>query len=316
MKDEVLRILKRNEGVFVSSEIIADELSMSRTDVDNEVCRLIDDGFSITIYENQSYKLETSVDSLDREDIIKRLRSPFAVRVYDEVDSTNTVAKELIGSYGEQTNIIVAANSQTAGRGRRGRNFYSPPSTGIYLSVVLHPNIFAEQSVLVLTAAAVAACKAIERVCHKSPSIKWLNDIFYDGKKVAGILTEGVVDMITGKMSAVVVGIGINVSTTDFPSELSSTAGSLGKAPRCELIAEFANELFKYCETFLLKRHLDEYRGYCFVLGREVTVIKGEEKFIAKVINIDDMGRLIVEKDKKILLLTNEEVSIRIGANK
>lgn len=312
MKDEVLRILKRNTGVAVSFCEIADELSITSKDVVSEVRKLMNDGYEITC-ENQYCMLETKCDVLNREEIAKRLLCPFAVYVYDEVDSTNTVAKKLIDSCGDKTNIIVVANSQTAGRGRRGRSFYSPPFTGIYLSVVLHPNICAEQSVLVLTAAAVAACEAIERVCRKSPSIKWLNDIFFNEKKVAGILTEGVVDANSGRVNAVVVGIGINVNTTDFPSELSGIAGNLGGAPRCELVAEFANELFKYCQTLALKKHLDEYRKRCFVLGREVAVIKGDDKFIAKVLNIDNLGRLVVEKDGELLILTNEEVSIRTG---
>lgn len=312
MKDEVLRILKRNAGVAVSFCEIADELSITCKEVVSEVRKLMDDGYVIAC-ENQYCMLETKCDVLNREEITKRLLCPFAVYVYDEVDSTNTVAKKLIDSCGDKTNIVVVANSQTAGRGRRGRSFYSPPSTGIYLSVVLHPNICAEQSVLVLTAAAVAACEAIERVCRKSPSIKWLNDIFFNEKKVAGILTEGVVDANSGRMNAVVVGIGINVNTTDFPSELSSIAGNLGGAPRCELVAEFTNELFKYCQTFSLKKHLDEYRKRCFVLGREVAVMRGDDKFIAKVLNIDNLGRLVVEKNGELLILTNEEVSIRTG---
>ena len=205
------------------------------------------------------------------------------VRVFDTVDSTNTRAKETEDfSFG-----IICARSQTAGRGRLGRSFYSPEGTGLYMSLIL-PITPKEAFEFSLTAAAaVAGARAIERLCGISAGIKWVNDLYINDKKVAGILTEG-------QPNRGIVGIGINVSTESFPPELKQ-AGSLGKnADLSELAAAVALELFDM--VFGKSRSfMPEYRRRSILLGKEILYLKGGTEHRAKAVDIDAMGRLVVQ---------------------
>ena len=211
---------------------------------------------------------------------------------------------------------LVLASRQQAGRGRLGRRFESPAGKGVYLSLLLRPALSAADAQTVTIGAAVAVARAVKALCGLKLGIKWVNDLYYQGKKVCGILTEAGTDMESGQLEWLVVGIGLNLTTSpsDWPPELARIAGSLypgGPAPvgRAALAGAIARELLALCPAFDC---LDEYRARCFVPGHWVTVCTGAETYPARALFIDDGGRLVVERENgRQEALRHGEVSIR-----
>jgi len=234
---------------------------------------------------------------------------------YETVGSTNTELMAL-ARQGAAEGTVVLARQQTAGRGRLGRRFESPAGKGIYLSLVLRPGLPMTEAQAVTVSAAVAVCRAVKRLCGLDLGIKWVNDLYYNGKKVCGILTEAGADLESGQLEWLVVGIGLNLTSRpeDWPEELRPIAGSLypgGPAPvsRAALAGAIARELLGLCPAFDC---LDEYRARCFVPGHWVTVCTGTESYAAKAVDIDDAGRLIVQREGgRTEALCHGEVSIR-----
>ena len=240
---------------------------------------------------------------------------PFSLTVLDKVTSTNDTAKAMLSEDPAGSDpFVVIADSQTAGRGRLGRSFASPAGTGIYMSVgigdssELWPG--AERTGFVTMAAAVAVCRAVERVCPDAdpPVIKWVNDIYIRGKKVCGILAEACADPRTGAVSGIVIGIGINCFPGSFPEELteiagpvSETAGSFSRSGLAGFVIGELLELLRNLRGFSPTAVVtDEYRKRCFVIGKEITVydaaevIHGEGRR-AKALSVTDDGGLEVE---------------------
>jgi len=241
------------------------------------------------------------------------------ITVHSSLESTNKTAKELAIT-GAENGTIVIADCQTAGKGRYGRSFFSPPGHGIYMSFVLRPlqRHWVGSPTLVTTYAAVSVCEAIEATTDKMPQIKWVNDIFLDGKKICGILTEAVTDIESGKMQWIVVGIGINFITPNagFPEEIKNIAGSIfseGKPTitRNKLAAEIINRMLVFESQWGSKPILAEYKKRLMMIGKRVVITGLNETFEATAIDIDDIGRLIVKKDNgEIISLSAGEVSL------
>ena len=241
---------------------------------------------------------------LDRDRIVSQLNHPYTVTVTEEIPSTNTALKERADAP-EGTTLI--AVRQTGGRGRLGRQFHSPAG-GLYLSTLLRP----DDAVGVTCRAAVAAARAVENLCGAKIDIKWVNDLYLNGRKVAGILAEGVFAP-DGTLSAVVLGIGINVGATTFPDDLQSIATSLGNegfplAPE-DVAAAFLNEL---CTALTDPNAMEEYRRRNLVVGREVTVLRGGETYSAVAQSITDDGHLVVRTAHGMVTLSSGEVSLRL----
>lgn len=232
----------------------------------------------------------------------KELKSKYPeleVVLLDTVDSTNTEARR---RQDIKCGIIIARH-QTAGRGRHGRSFYSPDKSGLYMSVILPITPMDAYEFSLTAAAAVAAVSAIEKVCKLSPLIKWVNDIYLGGKKVAGILTEA-------DTCRVIVGIGINVSTTDFPADLP-LAGSLGKEGISldALAAEFALQLFNITES-RDRSFMNIYRDKNMLLNTPITFEQNGNTFNGFALDIDEQGRLRVATENGEILLSSGEVHI------
>jgi BirA family biotin operon repressor/biotin-[acetyl-CoA-carboxylase] ligase len=227
-----------------------------------------------------------------------------SVKVYDSLESTNTTAKELAIS-GAAHGTVVVAESQTDGKGRYGRGFESPKGSGIYMSIVLRPQDFGGKPVLVTSYAAVTVCEAIESLTDKSPTIKWVNDVFIDGKKICGILTEAVSDFESGGVQWVVVGIGINFTANE---NLPEVAGAVFEDSPCitrnRLIAEVVNRMLSFNGTC----DISEYRKRLMWVGERVTATGHGEVVI---VGVDDEARLIVRKDDlQEVALCSGEVSV------
>lgn len=316
LKDEVLKILESNRPMFTSGQELAKQSGVTRAAIWKAVNSLIADGHEIEAVTAKGYRLCDDSDVLTAAGITARMKRKCEVRVYDCVESTNKTAK-LAAIDGAAANTIIVADEQTAGKGRRGRSFYSPKSTGVYFSVILKPHVTAEKSVLVTTTAAIAAADAIENLTGRTALIKWINDVYVDGKKCAGILTEAIFDYESGGIDSVVVGIGINVTTDDFPDDVVMRAGCVGKVSRNVLIAETCDKLIELAERLPDASYLGEYRNKCFVLGKRIRVIGNSNEYEATALSVDDNGGLVVGTDDgTTLTLSNEEVSVRICENR
>ena len=243
---------------------------------------------------------------------------PAPLYVYESVGSTNDIAKKLAAD-GAPDGAAVVANRQTAGRGRMGRSFYSPPDSGVYLSVILRPESKREHIPLLTTGAAVAAAEAIEGLCGARIQIKWVNDLYLDGRKIAGILTE------TGGSAYVVIGIGVNVreSGEGFPAELAGKAGTMSaegtQVSRSRLAAALIGSIRKMEKELddgpelYINRLLSEAKGRSCVLGREVLVTGHEGLAEARAVDINEQGFLIVEDPQgRIHTLSSGEISLSV----
>lgn len=234
----------------------------------------------------------------------------------EETDSTNNDAKR-IATEGAKEGTTVIANRQTAGKGRLGRSFFSPEEKGIYMSVVLRPKLALKSSTLITSMAAVAVARAIEKTSGVYAQIKWVNDVFLNGKKVCGILTEAAMDSENGQLAYAVLGIGVNVGCMEFPQELREVATSVsneaGKSvPREVLIAEILNELEAFYGTLASGSFLEESRKRSLVIGKEIKVVGAGQSYPARAVAIDESGQLVVETEEGRQALYSGEVSIRL----
>ncbi len=317
-KERVLRALEENRGTPLSGEALAEQLGVSRTAVWKAVNDLKKDGHKIASAQNKGYTLSVDNNVLSVQGIRKYRSDPsLPITVEQELVSTNTTAKQL-AAQGAPHGTLVVADSQTGGRGRRGRSFSSPPGTGLYLSMVVRSRLPMESAVLVTSAAAVAVCRAMEKTAGKQLSIKWVNDLFLDGRKCCGILTEASADMETGGVDYLVVGIGLNCFEPQegWPEELRGIAGSVFRqgetADRCRIAAAIADELLALCETLPDTAFMEEYRARNFVPGREIFIVQNGTRRPATAKSITDDGHLLVTlPDGTQEELSTGEVSIR-----
>ncbi len=309
-KNDVLSLLAQNNKEYISGEGIAKELGVSRAAVWKAIKSLQKDGYTIDAVTNRGYMLGGDNDMLGDNAIKRRLNFDCKVMYYPTIDSTNTQAKRLIAD-GEDDIMLVVADEQTAGRGRQGKSFYSPASTGIYMSFVIHPMSRLENAVTATTAAAVAVCKAVESLTDKKPRIKWVNDVYLDGKKICGILTEAVTDFETQTVTSVIIGVGMNISTTEFPDDIEN-ASCLGvDINRADLISAIANEL-NSINTDGYAEFIDYYRSHSMIIGEKIMFIKDGKMTPATAISIDATGGLEVElHNGERLVLRSGEISIR-----
>lgn len=250
-------------------------------------------------------------DDLSEASLFNTLGGSVHVCVFEEIDSTNNEAKRMALD-GTDEPVLIAAVRQHAGRGRMGRSFYSPAQTGAYFSILYPIRTPLCGAVSVTGAAAVAVMRAIRTLTGKQTQIKWVNDLYLDGKKICGILTEAVT---VGAQTHLIVGIGVNLSTREFPEELIATAGSLGDASpsRTVLIAEIWRALRPFLDDPTDRMWLDDYRAHSCVLGRQIVwTCDGEARTgIATGINGD--GELeVADSSGKTSILRTGEISVRI----
>lgn len=251
---------------------------------------------------------------LSEKEIKKHIKNDAIVRVFGNIDSTNNEAKRLAES-GFCVPTLILSEQQSAGRGRLGRSFYSPESTGLYFTVIIPVNFPLEDITLITPAAAVAVHRTLSKFTDKKLFIKWVNDIYCEDKKICGILAEALSSPETNSISAVAVGIGINLSTKDFPKDISSIAASLAleNADRNCIAAGIANELFAFTENLSAREFIPEYRKYSYVTGKEIFFIQGEETTNAHALDIDDDGGLMVLLESgETTTLHGGEISVRV----
>ncbi len=296
LKDELLRELETHRDKPVSGQALARQFAVSRTAVWKAVGELKAQGYRIESATNRGYRLARDDDHLSQAAIERLLNTSLPVYVLETVDSTLSEAKRRYAD-GAEKRFAVVADSQTAGRGRRGRQFFSPKGTGLYLTLAMPLHSPVEAAPGITAYAAVCVCRAVEALTGKQGRIKWVNDVFLDGKKICGILTEASTSLESGMIEAVFIGIGINVYPCEVPAELQEIVGFVnpGVPVRSRLAALLINELLAYEHN--KPRFLDDYRKLSLTIGRRVKCTVGNETFLGTAIGIDSIGGLIVKPD-------------------
>lgn len=248
-------------------------------------------------------------DDLNIDEIKSRLKN-LNVYYYPIIDSTNLQAKRLIDN-SNNDNLLIICNEQTDGRGRQGKSFYSPANTGVYMSIVIHPMKKLTDAVAITTLTSVAVCKALEKVVGKKFQIKWVNDIYCDDKKVCGILTQAVSDYSTQTVTSMIIGIGVNVSTCDFPDYVENAVGLGSDVKRIDIICEIAKEILKIQDSSL-NEHIDYYKSHSMIIDKKINYTENGTTVSATAVDIDDLGGLcVVLENGQEKILRSGEITVR-----
>lgn len=329
VRESVLEALKQNRGTYLSGEKLSEGLGVSRAAVWKAIKGLREEGYRIDAVTNRGYCLSETAAPLSEEEIRRFLPARYrnnGIYVYDVIDSTNNRARQIaVGEEADQANgSAVVALQQTAGKGRLGRSFFSPKE-GIYLSIIVKPDFDLSKSVLVTVAAAAAVAEAVDEICgqEEETRIKWVNDVYLSGKKICGILTEGITDFESGQIDHLVIGIGINTNLEGFPEELLRVAGAVeGDYSRSELAAGVIGRVLAYLEDIDRRAFMETYRSKNLLEGRDIKVFKGVYRtdpendlsgVPARVLGVDDNGGLqVIYTDGSRETLTTGEVTVRL----
>lgn len=320
MKEEILRLLRSADG-YISGQELCNRFGVSRTAVWKAINQLKEAGYEIEAQQNKGYRLMAAPDLMTEAEIKSLLHTDWVAKevlYFDTIDSTNTKAQEL-AEKGYPSGTLVVADKQESGKGRRGRSWVSPSGTGIFMTLMIKPDINPNNASMLTLVAALAVAKAITSVTGEEALIKWPNDIVINGKKVCGILTE--MNAQFDYINHIVVGIGINVHNESFPEEISQMASSLmieagGKRfHRAQIIAETMSYFEQYYDTFLKTQDLSalvrEYDKLLVNRNKSVRVLDPKEPFDGKAMGITPKGELIVDTWESRKLVSSGEVSVR-----
>lgn len=320
MKEEILRLLRGADG-YISGQELCNRFGVSRTAVWKAINQLKEAGYEIEAQQNKGYRLMAAPDLMTEAEIKSLMHTDWVAKevlYFDTIDSTNTKAQEL-AEKGYPSGTLVVADKQESGKGRRGRSWVSPSGTGIFMTLMIKPDINPNNASMLTLVAALAVAKAITSVTGEEAMIKWPNDIVVNGKKVCGILTE--MNAQFDYINHIVVGIGINVHNESFPEEISQMASSLmieagGKRfHRAQIIAETMSYFEQYYDTFLKTQDLSalvrEYDELLVNMNKAVRVLDPKEPFDGKAMGITPKGELIVDTWESRKLVSSGEVSVR-----
>lgn len=320
MKEEILRLLRSADG-YISGQELCNRFGVSRTAVWKAINQLKEAGYEIEAQQNKGYRLMAAPDLMTEAEIKSLLHTDWVAKevlYFDTIDSTNTKAQEL-AEKGYPSGTLVVADKQESGKGRRGHSWVSPSGTGIFMTLMIKPDINPNNASMLTLVAALAVAKAITSVTGEEAMIKWPNDIVVNGKKVCGILTE--MNAQFDYINHIVVGIGINVHNESFPEEISQMASSLmieagGKRfHRAQIIAETMSYFEQYYDTFLQTQDLSalvrEYDKLLVNRNKSVRVLDPKEPFDGKAMGITPKGELIVDTWESRKLVSSGEVSVR-----
>ncbi len=305
IKEQLRGLLEENRGLFISGEEIAKRLYCTRGAVWKAIGALRAEGFEITAVTNRGYCLENSGDVLSESGIRRLLNDDREIIVMKSTASTNAYLRGL-AQKGCAEGTLVVSSEQTNGCGRRGRSFFSPADTGLYMSILLRPDFPVTEAVKITSAAALAVCCVLENVCAVSPKIKWVNDIRLNDRKVAGILNEASISLENGALEYVVLGVGVNVYPPQggFPAELDGIAGAVLDERRGDTRNRLAAAICKrFGELYAAlpnSAYLEEYRKRLIWRGERINILSGADgkvKTPAVMLGVDDNCALRVRYD-------------------
>lgn len=320
MKGEILKLLKETDG-YVSGQELCRRFGVSRTAVWKVINQLKEEGYEIEAVRNRGYALKGAGDVLSEAELLSCLKTEWAggrTVYFDATDSTNVQAKRLAEAHAPHGTLVVS-DRQDGGKGRRGRSWASPSGVGIWMSLILRPEIAPSSASMLTLAAALAVREGIREETGLSPLIKWPNDLVLNGKKICGILTEMSTELM--EIQYVITGIGINVNQREFPPEIRDTATSLSQEAgrsfrRSSLIAAILKAFEKDYAAFLktgdLSLLLEEYNACLVNRGKEVCILDPSGEYRAVAEGIDESGSLLVTlPDGTRREIISGEVSVR-----
>lgn len=304
LKEKILEYLIENE-TSVSGQKMADLFQVSRGAIWKSIQSLNSEGYEIEGKNNSGYFIHPVMNIISEKWLQKYLHQPFHIDVLDEVDSTSTYLKKIID--GQSIPCLACAYHQSAGRGRTGKSFFSPDN-GLYFSLAFKVDEKVDLTMITIKAG-IAVLHALKNIVHKDCQIKWVNDIYYQHKKVCGILSEAMMDFESGKIDSIIIGIGINLFVDKFPVELEDIATSLDikKCNKNLLIASIVNGIMSNCNAMQL---IHEYKENCIIMNKMVHFKMNGNEYTGLAIDINEKGNLLVKVNDEIMVLKSGEVSL------
>lgn len=319
LKENILELLTLSEG-YISGQELCERFQVSRTAIWKAIHQMEEEGYVIDAVRNKGYRLISMPDFLSKEILQEQIETQWAGReilFLDTVDSTNDEAKRQADA-GAGHGTLIVAETQTAGKGRRGRSFDSPKHTGVWMSLVIKDDIEPANASMLTLVMGLAVAKAVETVTELRPQIKWPNDLILQGKKLCGILTE--MSMQMDCINHIVIGVGINVHNESFPEEICSVATSVflengKKASRGKLMAQVLRQFEHYYDIFMetqdLSRLMNEYNACLLNRGKQVKVLAPKGEYLGQALGVNAEGELIVETEDQVRMVSSGEVSVR-----
>jgi BirA family biotin operon repressor/biotin-[acetyl-CoA-carboxylase] ligase len=306
-KEELLKYLRHSDGAWISGEMLASALAISRTAIWKHIKALQEEGYRIESSTKRGYALKALPDRLLPAEIREGLQTirfgQKKIEYYDETDSTNVRAR-MLAHKGAPEGTVVIAETQTQGRGRRGRTWYSPPGCGIYMSIILRPLVQPHEAPQLTLLTAVAMAETLLSFADLPFTIKWPNDILIHGKKISGILTEMAMEM--DRVDYVVVGLGLNVNTPAeaMAEEIHEIATSLqiltGKTfSRVAILRHFLKKLEDYYALFQGRQFeviRNRWKTLSGILGRQVKIENLDRAYQGEVVDLDQDGFLVIRE--------------------
>lgn len=320
LKTKILKKLNEING-SISGQQLCEEFEVSRTAIWKVIKNLKEDGYQIESVSGKGYHLIHTPNILTKSEIENHLNTEWIgreIHVFEKTQTTNNVAKEL-GDQGKKHGTLVVSDTQTDGKGRRGKSWQSPAGTSISMSVLLRPEISPEKASMLTLLMALSVVKGIEEVTETIFAIKWPNDIIFNKKKICGILTE--MSAEPDMVHYIVIGVGINVNKKSIPKDLAPFASSLeaelGKEySRVGILTSILFYFEKYYKIFLETEDLSnlkkEYETYLINQNQKVCVMEKDKKVVGDARGITDTGKLIIEQENnKVIEINAGEVSVR-----
>lgn len=321
MKEKVLRALRNTDG-YVSGQELCGQLGVSRTSVWKAIQSLREDGYDIDAVKNRGYRVIGYPDSIAEEEIASRLHTKWMgkkICYFSRIDSTNQYAKR-IGEEGAEDGTIVIADEQTAGKGRSGRHWVTPPKAAIAFTILLRPKLPPSRISMVTLVKGLAVCNAIRELYGLPVGIKWPNDVVIGGRKICGILTEMSAEM--DGVHYIVIGTGINTNVTSFPDEIRDVATSLQiqlghPVDRAEVLVKVIELFEQYYDIFVkdgdLRNLQETYNKELLNLNERVRVLDPKGEYTGTALGIDPEGQLLVKRDddSRMVRVWSGEVSVR-----
>lgn len=320
MKTEILKVL-RERGDYVSGQQLCEHFHVSRTAVWKAINQLKEEGYEVEAVRNKGYRITSSPDVITKEELASQMDTKWAgqeLYCFDEIDSTNTKARQL-GDQGASHGTLVVSDCQRTGRGRRGRVWESPKGKNIYMSLLLRPEFSPDKAAMLTLVMALSVYDGLKENMDLDLKIKWPNDIVCGGRKLVGILTEMSTEI--DYINHVVIGTGINVNIDEFPEELKEMATSLKIETGCRqkrstiitsVLRNFEKNYKIYTETCDLSKLQDKYNSILINKDQEVRILGEKQTYTAYALGINEKGELLVRKpDGSVNTIYAGEVSVR-----
>lgn len=317
-----MKVLKENKLKFISGQALSDELGVSRTSISNYMNALKKEGYEIESISRRGHRLVSSPDILTREELDEYLETEYIgseICYYKTTESTNKLAKDL-ASEKDSNGTVIISEEQTEGRGRLGRDWTSPKHKGIWMSIIIKPEIEPRDAAKVTQITAASVYRALADM-EIQTQIKWPNDIILNDKKVCGILTEMSSEMMQINYMVVGIGINVNLEAEDIPDDIREKATSLkietGKeVDRKQLVAKVLNYFEYFHDIFINEGNIQEAIDICrdrsILIGKTVRVIERKEELKRKAVDLTESGELVVEDEQgKRTVVISGEVSVR-----